>query len=80
MNVWDGLLKALNAVTGHARTDVRRRRVVLVGKIQKHSPGMTSRFDSSSGTFMVKILVEPGMDAVKPGMGCETRFLPCEQA
>ncbi len=36
--------------------------------------------DSSSGVFTVEILVEPGIDAVKPGMGCEVRFLPCEQA
>jgi len=36
--------------------------------------------DSSSGMFAVEILVEPGTDAVKPGMGCEVRFLPCEQA
>ncbi len=35
--------------------------------------------DSSSHTFMVRILVEPGMDDVKPGMGCEVRFLPRQQ-
>ena len=32
--------------------------------------------DSSSGTFMVRALVQPGEGAdVKPGMGCEVRFL-----
>ncbi len=32
--------------------------------------------DSSSHTFLVRILVEPGRDDVRPGMGCEVRFLP----
>ena len=32
--------------------------------------------DSSSHTFMVRILVEPGRDDVRPGMGCQVRFLP----
>jgi len=31
--------------------------------------------DSSSGTYMVKVLVRPGTAAVKPGMACEVRFV-----
>ncbi len=36
--------------------------------------------DSSSGTFMVKVLAAPGTDAVKPGMGCKVRFVARGQA
>jgi RND family efflux transporter MFP subunit len=32
--------------------------------------------DSSSGTFTVKILTEPGVEHIKPGMSCQVRFLP----
>ena len=31
--------------------------------------------DSRSGTFTLKILVEPSTETVKPGMGCEVRFV-----
>ncbi len=32
--------------------------------------------DSSSGLFVVKLLVEPGTAMVKPGMECNVRFRP----
>lgn len=35
--------------------------------------------DSSSGTFLVKVLVEPDTEAVKPGMECRVKFLPPAQ-
>jgi len=35
--------------------------------------------ESSSGTFMVKVLVERGTDDIKPGMGCRVRFVPRQE-
>ncbi len=40
------------------------------GSIHAISP----RVDSSSGTFEVTVLVEPGTDEVKPGMACQVKF------
>ncbi|MFO8008913.1 MAG: efflux RND transporter periplasmic adaptor subunit [Candidatus Brocadiia bacterium] len=34
--------------------------------------------DSSSGLFVVKVLVEPGTETVKPGMECRVRFQPVQ--
>ena len=35
--------------------------------------------ESSSGTFTVKILAQPNVEQIKPGMACEIRFLPAEK-
>jgi RND family efflux transporter MFP subunit len=35
--------------------------------------------DSSSGTFMVKLLAQVEIPELKPGMGCKVRFIPREQ-
>lgn len=48
----------------------------LAGTVHVVSPYV----DSSSGTFMVKVLVEPATDDVKPGMGCEVRFVARQRA
>jgi len=42
----------------------------FVGKVHSVSPYV----ESTSGTFGVKVLVEPGTDLVRPGMGCEVKF------
>lgn len=36
--------------------------------------------DSSSGTFLVKLLAQVGNRELKPGMGCEVRFSPRKKA
>jgi len=40
------------------------------GKVHVVSP----QVDSSSGTFLVKVLVEPDVEEIRPGMGCEVTF------
>ncbi len=42
------------------------------GRVRVVSPYV----DSSSGFFVVKVLVEPDSDQVKPGMACRVRFEP----
>jgi RND family efflux transporter MFP subunit len=36
--------------------------------------------DSSSGTFLVKLLAQVSMPELKPGMGCKVRFVPPKKA
>ena len=40
---------------------------------------VSPQVDSSSGTFLVKVLVEPGVEEIKPGMGCEVMFPECPE-